>query len=122
MYTVYFIQEYEGVYVYGASQLEVKSERNQLLLSSNGATGSVVLAYGAPLKFQVQLEAIDIPIKRRRYSLQISFPDYLQPCLEAELLAMRRAFVVFRPPTSSSVCPGFTIPGSYPGILFERKN
>ena len=50
-------QVYEGVYVYGAIVAEVKSKDNQLLLtSSNGpATTSAILAYKAPLRFQVML-------------------------------------------------------------------
>jgi CubicO group peptidase (beta-lactamase class C family) len=98
--------EYEGVYVYGGTEVVIKSKDNQLLLtSSNGAAvTSAILAYKAPLRFQ------------------ISYPDSLQTCLESQLLAERRAFVVFRPPVDSSVCPGFTIPGSFPGVLFERKN
>ena len=52
------IQEYEGVYVYGSTQLEVKTEKNQLLLSSGGGpTGNVILAYKEPLRFQVQYHA-----------------------------------------------------------------
>ena len=53
-------QEYEGVYVYGATELEVKSKDNQLLLtSSNGAaTTSAILAYKAPLKFQVMTRCV----------------------------------------------------------------
>ncbi|CAI8001938.1 Putative beta-lactamase-like 1 [Geodia barretti] len=93
--------EYEGVYVYRDTELEVRSEKNQLLLDGSG--GAAVLAYKEPLRFQ------------------ISFPDNLQPCLAAELLAERRAFVVFQPPTTSSLCPGFTIPGSFPGVEFQRK-
>lgn len=49
-------QEYEGIYVYGAIQVEVKTEKNQLLLvSGSGVTGKVILAYKGPLKFQVHI-------------------------------------------------------------------
>ena len=44
--------------MYGSTQLEVKSEDNQLLLiSSGGGTDMVVLAYKEPLKFQVYLNS-----------------------------------------------------------------
>ena len=48
-------QEYEGVYVYGGTEVVIKSKDNQLLLtSSNGAAvTSAILAYKAPLRFQV---------------------------------------------------------------------
>ena len=46
--------------MYGSTQLEVKSENNQLLLiSSGGGTDMVVLAYKEPLKFQVNLMQIE---------------------------------------------------------------
>ena len=47
----YIMQEYEGVYVYQSTKLEVKSEKNQLLLSGSGEPA--VLAYKEPLRFQV---------------------------------------------------------------------
>ena len=48
------------MYVYGSTQLEVKSENNQLLLiGSGGGTDMVVLAYKEPLKFQVNLMQIE---------------------------------------------------------------
>ena len=53
---------------------------------------------------------------------QISYPDYGQPCLLEELIATRHAFVVFEPAMESSVSPGFSIPGSFPGVLFNRKS
>ena len=46
-----YMQEYEGVYVYQSTKLEVRSEKNQLLLSGSG--GPAVLAYKEPLRFQV---------------------------------------------------------------------
>ena len=39
------------MYVYLETELEIKSEKNQLLLSSS--SGTVVLAYKEPLRFQV---------------------------------------------------------------------
>ena len=48
-------QEYEGVYVYDTTQLEVKSENNQLLLIGSGGSTMAVLAYKEPLKFQVYI-------------------------------------------------------------------
>ena len=42
--------------MYGAIQVEVKTEKNQLLLvSGSGVTGKVILAYKGPLKFQVHI-------------------------------------------------------------------
>ena len=37
----------------GTTQIVVKSENKQLLLSSNTGAGNAVLAYREPLKFQV---------------------------------------------------------------------
>ena len=47
------LKEYEGVYVYTSTELEIKSENNQLLLSSGGGSPAAVLAYKEPLRFQV---------------------------------------------------------------------
>ena len=110
------------MYTFGASEVEIKSENNQLVIHSTDSIGSAILAYREPLKFQVCNHLLDHPAGCKRLCmLQVSFPDYLQPCLLSQLYAERRAFVVFQPPTNSSVCPGFTMPGSFPGVLFERK-
>ena len=47
------------MYVYGSTQLEVKSENKLLLIGSGGGTDMVVLAYKEPLKFQVNLMQIE---------------------------------------------------------------
>lgn len=45
-------QEYEGVYVFATSEIEIKSENSQLVISRSDSTGSAILAYREPLKFQ----------------------------------------------------------------------
>ena len=45
------LQVYEGEYFYETTEAVIKSENNQLLLTTGGQT--VVLAYREPLRFQV---------------------------------------------------------------------
>lgn len=41
------------MYVYEGIEVEVKTVKNQLLLTGSGTIGNVILAYKEPLKFQV---------------------------------------------------------------------
>lgn len=46
-----YLQVYEGEYYYETMEAVIKSENNQLLLTTSGQT--VVLAFKEPLRFQV---------------------------------------------------------------------
>lgn len=51
-------------------------------------------------------------------SLQVAYPDNLQPCLLSELLALRGQWLYFAPPIDGK-SPSFTVPG-FINVVLKR--